>query len=153
MNTGTNPLAYSGAAQWSWPRGPARNRPCSRTCTQTGTDADTCSGTDASTKAALRKARCPLGFSEMQITILSLLKGRPPLIAYWQIAEAITITTASRQQKARFAALWSDLAFADFSSAVVQPQAGRKATAMRFLSIPVRISCRQFLRNRAWRRP
>jgi len=32
------------------------------------------------------------GFSEMQIAILSLLKGRPSLIAYWQIAEAITIT-------------------------------------------------------------
>lgn len=80
MNTGTNSPAYSGAALWS------------RTCTQTGTDADTCTGTDASTKAALRKAQCPLGFSEMQIAILSLLKARLPLIAYWQIAEAITIT-------------------------------------------------------------
>lgn len=30
MNTGTNSPAYSGAALWNWPRGPARNRPCSR---------------------------------------------------------------------------------------------------------------------------
>lgn len=58
---------------------------------QTGTETSTRTGTEAATKTALRKARCPLGFSEMQIAILSLLKGRPPLIAYWQIAEAITL--------------------------------------------------------------
>ncbi len=58
---------------------------------QTGTETPTRTGTEAATKTALRKARCPLGFSEMQIAILSLLKGRPPLIAYWQIAEAITL--------------------------------------------------------------
>ena len=91
MNTGTNSPAYSGVALWSQSRSPARNRPCSRACMQTGTETSTRTGTEAATKTALRKARCPLGFSEMQIAILSLLKGRPPLIAYWQIAEAITL--------------------------------------------------------------
>ncbi len=91
MHTGTNSPAYPGMALWSQARGPARNRPCSRACTQTGTETPTRTGTEAATKTALRKARCPLGFSEMQIAILSLLKGRPPLIAYWQIAEAITL--------------------------------------------------------------
>lgn len=86
-----NSPAYSGVALWSQPRSPARNRPCSRACMQTGTETSTRTGTEAATKTALRKARCPLGFSEMQIAILSLLKGRPPLIAYWQIAEAITL--------------------------------------------------------------
>ena len=91
MNTGTNSPAYSGVALWSRPRSPARNRPCSRACMQTCMETPTRTGTEAATKTALRKARCPLGFSEMQIAILSLLKGRPSLIAYWQIAEAITL--------------------------------------------------------------
>lgn len=91
MNTGMKSPAYSGVVLWSQPRSPVRNRPCSRACTHPGTDADTRTGTDAPTKAVSRKARCPLGFSEMQIAILSLLKARPPLIAYWQIAEAVTL--------------------------------------------------------------
>lgn len=152
MNTSTNSPVYSGAAPWSQPRSPARNRPCSRACTQTNTDTPPHTGMETDTKTALRRARCPLGFSEMQIAILSLLKGRPPLIAYWQIAEAITLTYGFRQQKAQYAALWSDWALADFSSAVGLLQAGLKAIAMRFLLIPVPTSCRQILRNRAWRR-
>lgn len=90
MNAGTNSPAYSGAALWCRPRSPARNRPCSRACTQTGMETAPRTGAESSTKTALRKARCPLGFSEMQIAILSLLKARPPLIAYWQIAGDIT---------------------------------------------------------------
>ena len=89
MHTGTNSPAYPGMALWSQARGPARNRPCSRACTQTGTDAASHAGMEPPAKTAVRKARCPLGFSEMQIAILSLLKAQPALIAYWQIAEAI----------------------------------------------------------------
>lgn len=57
---------------------------------QTGADAAAQANTETLAKTALRKARCPLGFSVMQIAILSLLKAQPTLIAYWQIAEAIT---------------------------------------------------------------
>ncbi|MBD5557633.1 MAG: hypothetical protein HDQ92_03510 [Desulfovibrio sp.] len=90
MNRGMNSPAYSGALLWSQACGPARNRPCSRACMQTGADAGIQPSTETPAKTASRKARCPLGFSEMQIAILSLLKAQPPLIAYWQIAEAIT---------------------------------------------------------------
>lgn len=89
MHTGTNTPAYPGMALWSQARGPARNRPCSRACMQTGADATALPSTQTTVKSAVRKTRCPLGFSEMQIAILSLLKAQPALIAYWQIAEAI----------------------------------------------------------------
>lgn len=89
MHTGTNSPAYPGALLWSQACGPARNRPCSRACTQTGMDAASHAGMELPAKTAVRKIRCPLGFSEMQIAILSLLKAQPALIAYWQIAEAI----------------------------------------------------------------
>ncbi len=89
MHTGTNSPAYPGMALWSQACGPARNRPCSRACMQTGADATALPSTQTTVKPALRKIRCPLGFSEMQIAILSLLKAQPALIAYWQIAEAI----------------------------------------------------------------
>ena len=52
-------------------------------------DAASHAGMEPPAKTAVRKVRCPLGFSEMQIAILSLLKAQPALIAYWQIAEAI----------------------------------------------------------------
>lgn len=90
MNTSMDSTAQSGAESGRQARTLPRTRPCSRACTHSGMDADTRTGTGAPTKAALRKARCPLGFSEMQIAILSLLKARPPLIAYWQIAESVT---------------------------------------------------------------
>lgn len=90
MNPSMNSPAYPGALTWSQACGPARNRPCSRACMQTGADAAAQPSTDTSMKTALRKARCPLGFSEMQIAILSLLKAQPLLMAYWQIAEAVT---------------------------------------------------------------
>ncbi len=89
MHTGTNSPAYPGMALWSQARGPARNRPCSRACMQTGADAASHAGMEPPAKTVLRNIRCPLGFSEMQIAILSLLKAQPALIAYWQIAEAI----------------------------------------------------------------
>lgn len=89
MHTGTNSPAYPGMALWSQACGPARNRPCSRACMQTGADATALPSTQTTVKPALRKIRCPLGFSEMQIAILSLLKAQPALIAYWQIAEDI----------------------------------------------------------------
>lgn len=90
MHTGTNSPAYPGMALWSQARGPARNRPCSRACMQTGADAAAQASTETPAKTVLRKARCPLGFSERQIAILSLLKAQPLLLAYWQIAEAVT---------------------------------------------------------------
>ena len=90
MNSGMNSPAYPGALLWSQACSPARNRPCSRACMQTGADAAAQPSTETPAKTALRKARCPLGFSEMQIAILSLLKAQPPLMAYWQIAEAVT---------------------------------------------------------------
>lgn len=90
MNPGMNSPAYPGAFLWSQACGPARNRPCSRACMQTGADAGAQPTTETPAKTVLRKARCPLGFSEMQIAILSLLKAQPPLMAYWQIAEAVT---------------------------------------------------------------
>ena len=90
MNSGMNSPAYPGALLWSQACGPARNRPCSRACMQTGADAGAQPSTETPAKSASRKARCPLGFSEMQIAILSLLKAQPTLIAYWQIAEAVT---------------------------------------------------------------
>ena len=40
-------------------------------------------------QAFARRSRCPLGFSEMQIIILSLLKVHTQVIAYWQIADHI----------------------------------------------------------------
>lgn len=89
MNSGMNSPAYSGALLWSQAWGPARNRPCSRACMQTGADAAAQPATETPAQTAPRKDRCPLGFSEMQIAILSLLKAQPPLIAYWQIAEAV----------------------------------------------------------------
>ena len=52
-------------------------------------DAASHAGMEPPAKTAVRKVRCPLGFSEMQIAILSLLKAQPALIAYWQIAEPI----------------------------------------------------------------
>lgn len=90
MNSGMNSPAYPGALLWSQVCGPARNRPCSRACMQSGADAGVQPSTETPAKTVLRKARCPLGFSEMQIAILSLLKAQPPLMAYWQIADAVT---------------------------------------------------------------
>ena len=83
MNFGMNSPVYPGALLWSQACGPARNRPCSRACMHTGADAGVQPSTETPAKSALRKARCPLGFSEMQIAILSLLKAQPPLLAYW----------------------------------------------------------------------
>jgi hypothetical protein len=37
-----------------------------------------------------RKSRCPLGFSPLQIAIISVLKGCASVIAYWQTAERVT---------------------------------------------------------------
>lgn len=90
MNPSMNSPVYPGALLWSQACGPARSRPCSRACMQTGADAGVQPSTERPAKTVLRKARCPLGFSEMQIAILSLLKAQPPLMAYWQIAEAVT---------------------------------------------------------------
>ena len=90
MNSGMNSPVYPGAFLWSQACGPVRNRPCSRACMQTGADATAQANTETPAKTVLRKACCPLGFSEMQIAILSLLKAQPLLLAYWQIAEAVT---------------------------------------------------------------
>jgi hypothetical protein len=46
--------------------------------------------TETGTRATSRRDRCPLGFSEMQIAILSVLKTHPHVIAHWQIAERVT---------------------------------------------------------------
>jgi hypothetical protein len=37
-----------------------------------------------------RKSRCPQGFSALQITIISVLKGCPTVLAYWLIAQYVT---------------------------------------------------------------
>lgn len=153
MHTGTNFPAYPGMALWSQVRGPARNRPCSRACMQTGADAASHAGMEPPAKTAVRKARCPLGFSEMQIAILSLLKAQPALIAYWQIAEAIVRVYGIGATEGAVRGALERRAGAVFLSAAGSPQAGRKATAMRFRLTRARTSRRHALRNRAWRRP
>jgi|GEM_PF-1471109 len=65
-------------------------RPCSRACMRSATDSDAQSGTEADARSSARRNRCPLGFSEMQIAILSVLKAHSQVIAYWQIAESVT---------------------------------------------------------------
>ena len=90
MESGMESVAQSGAEVWNRPRGRSRNRPCSRACMRPATDAGMESGTETSTRSAARQARCPRGFSEMQIAILSVLKAHPQVIAHWQIAESVT---------------------------------------------------------------
>lgn len=89
MEAGMKSAVRADADAWSLPRSRSRGRPCSRACTLSGMEAGVESGTDTDTRSSVRHARCPLGFSEMQIAILSVLKARPPIIAYWQIAEKV----------------------------------------------------------------
>lgn len=48
----------------------------------------------SSMETSTRRNRCPEGFSPVQITILSVLKGYRPVIAYWQIAQRINAAYA-----------------------------------------------------------
>ena len=57
---------------------------------QSGTDADTHSGMESGMEYASRNNRCPLGFSFVQIAILSVLKDCQAVLAYWRIAQYIT---------------------------------------------------------------
>ena len=90
MESGMESIVQPGTAAWNHPRGRSWGRPCTRACMRPVTDAGMESGTERSTRSAARQGRCPLGFSDMQIAILSVLKAHPPVIAHWQIAESVT---------------------------------------------------------------
>lgn len=87
MNTDEESSMYSSMKADS----PARTQPCSRACTHSAVRPGRNSDKETDAKSASRKTRCPLGFSEMQIAILSILKTSPPVIAYWQLAEALSV--------------------------------------------------------------
>ena len=87
MNTDEESSMYSSMKADS----PARTQPCSRACTHSAVRPGRNSDKETDAKSASRKSRCPLGFSEMQIAILSILKTSPPVIAYWQLAEALSV--------------------------------------------------------------
>lgn len=46
--------------------------------------------TDSGMELPSRHGRCPRGFSNLQIAVLSVLKAHQQVIAYWQIAELVT---------------------------------------------------------------
>ena len=83
------PDAHSGMDSRSPARSLLCTLPCSRACMHSFTQSAMGSGTKSDTKSSARLARCPQGFSEVQIAILSVLKGHPHVIAYWQLAAII----------------------------------------------------------------
>lgn len=61
------------------------NLSCMQACREVVAQA----GGGQSVQVPFRPGRCPLGFSRLQIGILSLVKSNPGVLSYWQIAELI----------------------------------------------------------------
>lgn len=61
------------------------NLPCMQPCRITAVQA----GKEQAIQVPVRPGRCPLGFSRLQIGILSLVKSNPGVLAYWQFAEIL----------------------------------------------------------------
>lgn len=58
---------------------------CKQACSELGVQV----GEGGSIQLPFRQGRCPHGLSRLQIGILSLIKSRPGVIAYWQIAKVL----------------------------------------------------------------
>ena len=67
-----------------------RTQPCTQACTQSVTHSGAYFGMESGTEHPLREKCCPLGFSALQIAVLSILKGCQAVIAYWRIAQHVT---------------------------------------------------------------
>ena len=72
----------------SWSQ--TRNMPCTQACTQSITDSSAYSTMESSTDNTTKYVRCQLGFSQLQIAILSVVKWSQTVISYQQIAKCIT---------------------------------------------------------------
>lgn len=89
MERGTDSAMQSGTEVWRQ----ARNQPCTQACTEGATqphmEANTEPGTQGSTEAPQRLARCPLGYSWLQVAILSVLASPHHVLAYQRIAAIV----------------------------------------------------------------
>lgn len=66
-------------------RSQARSAPCNYACTDSAMQ----SGMKSAVYIPTKKGKCSKGFSILQINILSVLKGYPDILSYWQIAQII----------------------------------------------------------------
>ncbi len=77
----------------SRPCSPACSRACMQSTVQSEIQSDVQTAEQPEVQSSpfpTRKGRCSQGFSDLQINILSIIKGYRDILAYWQVADIVT---------------------------------------------------------------